>query len=359
MKHILISMFALALMWRAPDLYAQRREVRVTAPQASVLDAPRPNALVIGQLSRGKSLHSTGRTQGDWLEIEAPSDITGWVFGELLRGDIVEASSVRIRSGAGVGFEGLGTLVKGDRITRRGAQGGWVSFEGIPAMRVWVERSMVSAPAAVDLTAAVPPVAAPSDSPARVVTAPPPPPPPPPAPVASVPVPVPAPVTPPAEVSAPAPTPVPVVRRWPALPDPVVPLQPPPPPPVRRVSAPPPLPIRRPSPPSQALPAAARPDQMQRAKRALPPGFRLLGHLPQGQIVRMEGIVRPVGFGLLRPSAYRLASSSMQVPGRTVAYLVSDDISLPRQVGRAVVLSGTRFWLMGVRDPVIVVQSIH
>jgi hypothetical protein len=368
LKRILFTTLAFSFVLTPGIAFGQRREVRVTAAQAAVQDAPRANALVLTQLPRGKSLFATGRTQGDWLEIESPSEVSGWIFGELLRGDVVEASSVRVRSGAGVGFEGLGTLVKGDRITRRGSQGGWVEFEGIPAMRVWVERSMVSAPAAVDLTAAarpapapVAPREAPVDPPPRVAPTPAPPP------VAAVAEPAPPPAPPPPPPVQPAtPAPVRVVV---------------PPPPVRVAEAEPVAVVRPAVPPPAAHPApvpippvmvpARQPEWKQplrveasestllRAKSALPPGFRLLGHLPQGHVVRMEGVVRPVGIGLFRPTDHRLIPKNTNVPGHTTAYLVSNEVNLSRHIGRNVVLSGVRFWLMGVREPVVVVQSVN
>jgi len=333
LRNILSIMAALLLAWPQAAA-AQRREVRVTAAQAIVYDAPRANAEVLGQLPRGKLLYATGPTQGDWLEIEAPPEISGWIFGELLRGDVVEASSVRIRSGAGVGFEGLGTLVKGDRITRRGSQGGWVEFVGLPAMRIWIERSMVSAPAAIDLTAAPRPVAPPAPAPAPRPE-----------------------VTP-----APAAAPAPVVRPEPVVVEPPPPQPPPAPAPSPTVPVPAPLPPPRPvAVPPMPVPVARpdREDQIQHAKNQLPPGFRLVGHAPQGQVVRLEGIVRPVGFGLFRPTQYRLATGAAQSPIRTIAYLLPDTFSLQRQIGRPVAVTGLRFWLMGVRDPVIVIQSIQ
>ena len=346
LKHILAILFLASLLVAPDSVLAQRREVRVTAAQASVYDAPQSNAGVLGQLPRGKTLQSTGRTQGDWLEIEAPPEISGWVFGELLRGDVVEATSVRIRSGAGVGFEGVGNLVRGDRIRRRGSQGGWVEFEGVPQMRVWVERSMVSAPAAVDLTAT------PRPSPPPVEPAPAPPPretPRPPSPAPPPPVPEPAPL--PAPVARPAPPPAEEPMALPPAPLPrPVPVPVPPreivPPPSRRIV---PVPAARVE--EQAM-------QRREAQALLPSGARLVRQAPQAEFVRVQGIIRPAGIGLFRPAAYRLVSDG-HVPGGTRAYLISDAVPLRRVTGQRATISGIRFWLIGVREPVIVVQSIR
>lgn len=353
-----IPILLLLLLW--PYVVAgQQREVRVASAQATVYDAPHPGAEVLGQLARGTSLRATGRTQGDWLEVEAPPQVSGWIFGELLRGDVVEASSVRIRSGAGVGFEGVGTLVKGDRIKRRGSQGGWVSFEGIPAMRIWIERSMVSAPATVDLTAAAPVATVPSAPPESVT---------PQVPSAVVPegpATVPSPSRPPEPVvparppPAPSPTvpsPAPVVAR-PRLP--VTPVPPPAAAPVMPGRGP----VSEPPQPSSPLrpPMVAVRDRVASAEAAqalLPGGFRLVGSAPQGRAVRLEGVVRPVGWGLLRPAPYRLTTDREDVPRRTLAYLVTQDLSLAAHVDRSLRVTGYHFWLIGVREPVIVVTAL-
>ncbi len=342
LKHILMFLCVALLFFVPHSLYAQRRQVRVTAAQASVYDAPRANALVLGQLPRGKLLQATGRTQGDWLEIEAPPEISGWIFGELLAGDVVEATTVRIRSGAGVGYEGLGNLVRGDRIDRRGSQGGWIEFAGVPAMRIWIERSMVSAPAAVDLTATPPrpapppePVPEPPREPVR-------PSPPQPRPEPSPPPPAPVPAERPAP-PRPAPSPAPVPEAPLPRPQPV------------------PVPTRDPAPVQRRtlpVPRVDREIHVSEAKKLLPPGFRLVRQAPQGENVQLQGVIRPVGFGLFRPAAYRLVADG-PFPTNTQAYLISDTTLLGRAVGRRATISGMRFWLMGAREPVIVVQSLR
>jgi len=342
-----------ALFSFAPHvLYAQRRIVRVTAAQASVYDAPRADAVVLGELSRGEALQATGRTQGDWLEIEAPPAISGWIFGELLRGDVVEATTVRIRSGAGVGYEGLGNLVRGDRIERRGTQGGWVEFAGVPAMRIWVERSMVSAPAAVDLTATPRPTPPPEPVPE-----------PPREPVRPTPTPAPPPRPEPEPAPPPSPPPAPVPAERPAPPRPAQRPAPVAEAPLPRPQ-PVPVPTREPTPvqrrivPVTPAPGVDRDREVREAKDVLPPGFRLIRQAPQGEQVQLQGVIRPVGFGLFRPAGYRLVADG-HFPGGTQAYLISDTTSLGRAVGRRATVSGIQFWLIGAREPLIVVQSVR
>ena len=342
MKHIL-ALLVIAFLAIAPlAASAQQREVRVTAAQANVYDAPRSDAELMGQLPRGKMLRATGNINGNWLEIEAPAEISGWVFGALMQGDVVEATNVRIRSGAGVGFEGIGTLVRGDRIRRRGAQGGWIEIEGTGAMRVWVEQATVSAPAEVDLSAnarpAAPPVAtAPAPEPRREPQR-----------------------QPPAE---PSPVPPPTVVRS-------APAHVPPPAPAPVAPTPAPLPAPRPVPERDPLPPVrpaapflppVEPDRtlsFDAAKALLPEVARLVREAPQGESVQMQGIVRPTGLGLFRPARYRLVSSG-PYPALTAAYLIADTIPLERLVGRDMIITGRRFWLIGVRHPVVVLTAVQ
>lgn len=368
MKHIL-GLCSLLLMLQTFSHGAQR-QVRVTAGQATVYDAPRSGAVVLGQLPRGTLLRSTGRTQGDWLAVEAPPEISGWIFGELLRGNIVEASTVRVRSGPGVGYEGLGSLVKGDEIVRRGSKGDWVELAGSAKMRVWVERSMVSAPAAVDLTASAPRPSAPtvtasddrsepssrsqSNVPTRAPA-----PKPPPKPVVTSPPPVdpkPAPkvaITQPEPKSTAKPSSLP---RAPVAPKPPVSM------PVRRPQSAPI--VRRPVAPEPVEIPSALPDRnsqlsQEDAQAVLPSGFRLVASAPQGRRVQMSGMIRPVGFGFFRPSQYRVLSGAQTFPRSTTAYIVSDQINLLLHVNKSITFTGRQFWLLGVREPVIVVDGLR
>jgi hypothetical protein len=355
LKHILVVIISFLLVSPLSGTASSaRREVRVTAAQASVYDAPRATAVVIGQLPRGQALRATGRTNGDWVEVEAPPSISGWIFGELLDGDVVLASSVRIRSGAGIGHEPLGTLVKGDQVRRRGVQAGWVEFEGMPSMHVWVERAMVSAPAALDLTAG-------ARQPPEIVERPAPPPA---APVPAAPQPAPAPVAVPSPSPAPPPAPAPAPAASPSAAPPLVA---PPPPPPRPVPVPQdrPVPMRPPLrdaslfPAGGGHPAPAR-AQASRVEDILPPGYRLLAHAPQGQRVQLRGVVRPVGFGLFRPARFRLVADPANGPRQTMAYLLwADGVDVSRFAGRRVQLSGTRYWLVGVQYPVLWVQAVE
>ncbi len=344
-----------------------RREVRVAAPSASVYDVPRATGHIIGRLPRGASLYATGRVNGDWMEVEAPVSVSGWIYGELLREDRVSVSSVKIRSGPGVEYGELGILQRGDAVrVRRKEEGGWVEFEGMPAMTVWVERSMVSSPAVVQLAEEAP-VTPTEPVPERDR-------------VASVPVPEP-PVQPPERVVVPEvapvraavhPEPAPSTRPSPAVVQAARPVSPP----VRsepaasasgstsmdarprsgRARAHGSVPNGQFREPAHSFaPASIRPW----SEAGFSPGWRPVRAAPQGEPVRVEGIVRPTGFGLLLPAGYRLVPADSIVPAQTIFFLHGESALLSRSLGRRVIVEGHRYWLIGVREPVIAVSHLR
>jgi hypothetical protein len=333
---------------------AAPRVVSVTAVSAPIMDAAAADAQELGRASKGTRLTASGRTSGDWLQIQAPAFVSGWVYGELVRDSLIAASSVKVRSGPGIGYADLGVLTRGDAVVVRGRRGDWIEIEGMPSLVAWVERALVAEGAAVDLTATTkPPVspappAAPVAPPPTVVVPDPPAPepveqlPPPvaappvvvarPAPPVSLPPPEPKPVTPPPVVAKPVQTPV---RPVPSVVPPVP-------------AAPPVVPAGRAVPPPRTAPALAG--------SLSPVGVRLLASAPQGEPVVVSGELRPVGVALFPPAPYRLVAASGNGPARTLCYVASErPLPLP---GTAVRLQGLKYWVYGSRQPVVLVREM-
>jgi len=327
--------------------------VSVTAVSAPIMDAAAADAQELGRAGKGTRLTASGRTSGDWLEIQAPAFVSGWVYGELIRDSLIAASSVKVRSGPGIGYPDLGILTRGDSVVVRGRRGDWVEIEGMPSLAAWVERALVAEGAAVDLTAAAkPPVyptpVTPVATPSAVVA---------PDPSATKPV------TP---VSTPAVTP-PVVMAQPALP--VSPA--PEPRPVRPVL--PPLaakPVHAPVAPATAVkrhtpapPPAVTVKRVASGQRTAsagslsPVGVRLLKSAPQGEPVIITGELRPVGVAFFAPAPYRLVAATGNSPARTLCYVTSEKPLPP--AGTAVRLQGLKYWVYGSRQPVVLVREIN
>lgn len=347
------------------DASAEPRAVSITAVSAPIMDAASADAQELGRAPKGTRLAASGRTSGDWLEIQAPEFISGWVYGELVRDGLIAASSVKVRSGPGIGYEALGTLTRGEAVVVRGRRGDWVEIGGQPSLLVWIERAMVAEGAAVDLSVTQKTPVAPEPVEQAVVV--------PPAVVSPGP-PVPEPPVPEPVLPAPPP-PVPVrtqVVAVPAPPPPKVPVKPaappvvyePAPPPVVHGSVekpfrPPAVPVVVPVPEAPAV-SVRRTASQRRASpvaRSLSPvGVRLLASAPQGEPVDVSGVLRPVGAALFQPAPYRLVAPGGGGPARTVCYVTSP-IALP-PIGSSVRLQGLKYWVFGSRQPVVLVRDI-
>jgi len=344
-------------MLAAATALAVPRQVSVTAVSSPIMDAASSDAQELGRVQKGTRLTASGRTSGDWLEVQAPASISGWVYGELVRDAVIAASSVKVRSGPGIGYEALGTLTRGDAVVVRGRRGDWIEVEGQPSFLVWIERAMVAEGASVDLTVAAKPPVAPVSSarvaaeaaPSAVESEPS-------ATLARVPVAVPVPAVSASPAETPAASP-PVAPRQPdsaAVPAPSPPV----------VVAPPAIDRRRVDPPvsspsrcdRSASRAVSRRPALATAGFQSPVGVRLLQSAPQGEPVVVSGVLRPVGVALFQPAPYRLVTASGAGPARTLCYVASQSPLPP--MGTAIRLQGLKYWVYGSREPVVLVREI-
>ncbi len=311
-------------------------QVDVAVHEAPLLDAPSASGEVVGQAPQGTVLSATGRRDGDWLEVQAPSMVTGWIYGELVRDGVVAASSVRVRSSAGIGFNSLGTLTKGDAVQKRGSKGDWVEITLPPTFTVWVERALVAERPAIDLavrrsSVTAPLTAAVSPKPVETPVARPPPPSPPPLPAdASVAV---------NRASVPKVTPIPAY------------------PPARTVQE---LPLKTPPPAVRvASQAQGTPRKTALGQRDALMPLRLVSGAPQGESVTVAGVLRPNGISMFRPSGFRLVTADRRGPARTICHVISLQHNLSGRIGDRVVVEGRKYWVSGCREPVVRVNDVR
>jgi len=355
---------------------AVERQVTVMAPSVAIMDSPSTDRQEIGRVPKGSRLVVTGKRSGNWIQVQAPSSVSGWVYGELIRENLIAASSVKVRSGPGIGYGELATLRKGDPVVSQGRRGDWVEVACQPVFSAWVEQSMVSEGAVVNLAVV-------AESPAPPPVAPPVPPPHTP----------PQPPTPPQQPEETEPQQQATAAHPPSevRPPPVAPSPPvtPPPAPVERVAVtvrpeirPEPRRMpqqRRPKPetsvqppvaakpsPAVTVPVAARPpvqrpirETVQTAAAVDPlQTLRLLPYAPQGHPIEVKGVLRSTGMALFAPSKYRLvAQDESDRPARTLCYVLSADRPLDDRLGQELALKGRKYWIYGCREPVIVIRD--
>jgi len=104
------------------------------------------------------------------VEVIPPEDMDLWAHRDFVRDGEVQATPLNIRAGAGINYNVVGALRKGDRVTVRGEFQEWLKIAPPEETSLWVSRSLVktagqrekpsarpAAPAAV-----APPIPAPS-----------------------------------------------------------------------------------------------------------------------------------------------------------------------------------------------------
>jgi len=343
----------------------------VNAASAPLMDSAATGAQVMGRVPQGTRLTTTGRTSGDWIEVQAPAEVSGWVYGELVRDGVIAASSLKVRSGPGIGYMDIGTLTRGAPVTARGKQGDWLEIAGQPSFLVWIERAVVAERAVADLTASARPATPPAAIPPATTGATAPPderaaaPARPEIPPAVAPSTSPRPAPP---VSAAATT-VPAVSRTPDSVPAATAARP-------ATSATAPAPASE-SPQNAASAKhaqikeplrnvgatrpvrSAAPTAASAGHAASPIGRRLISSAPQGAQVAVSGVLRPVGLALFAPSGYRLVSADGNGPARTLCYVTGPWQKLQDRVGQAVAIEGRKYWATGSMAPVVLVYSIR
>jgi len=296
-------------------------KVTVTGSRVNVRAVADSNAEIVGQVAQGEVLTATGVREGDWVEILPPATVSVWVYGELVRDNAIAASSVRVRSGPGIGYRPVGSLSKGSPVTVQASKGDWLQIAPPESCKVWISVEFISG-GSVAPVVKKPPVA---DS---------------------------SPATPAAD---PVPTPPARVNRTP--PSPAEPTPPMPANPLRKrtltIKRRPAVPV---TPEADAEDAPAVSDVNKTAGQKQ----RLVGRTPQGQLVSVTGVLRPAGFfPLRRPSPYRLVVSTGTGPGRTACYVKGDSAAIAARLGDRVTLVGKRYWVQGVREPVVEVTEFR
>ncbi len=321
--------------------------VRVSDDNVNLLAAARGDSEIVGHVSRGDTLKSTGEIEGEWVQVRPPSDVSLWVFGDLIRDGAVAANSLRVRSGPGIGYRPVGEIARGTAVQTRSRRGDWIEIVPPPGLAVWISKVYISGGGA----GAPRPVATPKPKPK----------------------PTPKPVVKPTRVKQPVvvSTPKPVVK--PVTPRPVSPV-------ARYRPATPRVPVvvaqtpvARPAPRrgfSATPPTQTVGRRMRAATGAVErdvtvfsgqrvPRFLLEG-VTQGETVSVRGRVSRSGFvGYLFSYGYRLMQPQEAGWTRSACLLGGDEDALFDTLGQSVALRGRRYWVQGRKLPVLMVDELQ
>ncbi|MBT3194025.1 MAG: SH3 domain-containing protein [Verrucomicrobia bacterium] len=312
----------------------------VSASRVNVRAIPDAQGEIVGQVSQGTVLTGSGDQRDGWVGIRPPSEISVWLYGELVRDGVVAAGSVRVRSGPGIGYRPVGTLEKGTKVETLGTKGDWLRIAPPPACTVWISETFVTGGTR---TARAKPPAAPA-APAKPA-------------VAAVKL--------PAKPKKPTRAAVQRTTR-----------------PKRPVSSSavhtPPMPVNPLNKPAVAVPVRrivpVSPEPQPRYSESTRRPASALANLPratqklrlvdgalQGESVEVTGLVDRVNFfSWGRPSRYRLmVKEGPLAPSKTGCYVMAGAAPIAVSIGDSVTLIGKKYWIQGVKEPVVVVSELR
>jgi hypothetical protein len=117
-------------------------KVKVVGQRVNLRAKAEAQAEVVGQISDGEFLNARS-FQDDWVEVAPPDSVDLWVHREFIKDSQVMAPKLYVRSGPGINYTVVGTLLRGDTITPKGDFGEWIKIVPPAVCSLWVNRSYV------------------------------------------------------------------------------------------------------------------------------------------------------------------------------------------------------------------------
>ena len=297
-KRALYAILTILMGLLGQALGQNETQVSVSSERVNLRAKANMESEVVGQVNQGESL-KVKSFQDQWVEVEPPAKIDLWVHRDFIKDNVVTASKLYVRAGAGINYSIVGTLKRGDAVVPKGEFGEWIRINPPPACSLWVSRDLVQT---VQPQRPSTPVYTPAAS-----------------------------ATPEKTEYASTSATTPAVE---------------PPEPVRPVTT---------IPPSAGY---IRTSEVIKPEPPKAPTDLVLVPLEgQGKTVQRDGLLKTVGFVIGRPSPFRL----VRVDGNrleTICYVRGNSAQLNNFLNRRLVIRGREYWAQGVKHPVVLVEQI-
>lgn len=118
--------------------------VSISKDGVNLRSGPDTKYSIIYELPEGYPLKVVSK-QGEWLKVSDFENDQGWVYAPLVTNAkyvIVVVENGNVRSGPGVNYDKVGTVVKEVVLKHAGSQGDWIKFEH-PQLTGWIHRKLV------------------------------------------------------------------------------------------------------------------------------------------------------------------------------------------------------------------------
>lgn len=292
--------------------------VRVTGDNVNLRAAPTADSEVVLQVMQGDELKAAGR-EGEWIKIVPPEKTSLWVYGELVRDDVVAVSKLRVRAGQGANYKSVGYLEKGTKLEVRSRPGDWLEIAPPEGSYLWISADYVveiknnSEPVPEEPKLVPKQHQVPQHDPEQKAVE---------KPVVQVPA------------------------RKPPLPETDVPIVRPSLKPVNLES----------SGLSSAEQYVLKKDEISQDMAAVL--ARLRPDEGKGRVVQYKGTLRKSSLVWHRPSKYRLIMNDEKGRAYTICYVLGSEKRLADYVGRVLLVYGREYWVDGVRYSVVVPEQL-
>ncbi len=116
--------------------------VRVLKSNVNLRAKPNTTSETIGQVSENDALMVI-RFTNEWVEIIPPQAVDLWVLGDYVKDGVIEGENVNVRAGAGINYNIVGRLDKGEAVTVRRELGPWICIAPPGKSSAWIHSSLV------------------------------------------------------------------------------------------------------------------------------------------------------------------------------------------------------------------------
>lgn len=145
MKQKLKTVFHLGALLGVCFVHAQTvttRTMRVTADRVNVRARPDTASEAVGQVHYDDRIEVKA-IEPEWVEIVPPAHLSLWVHQDFIENDEVRVAKLNVRAGAGINFNRVGYLRRGDRVVPLGAFGEWLKIAPPDICSLWISERYV------------------------------------------------------------------------------------------------------------------------------------------------------------------------------------------------------------------------
>lgn len=133
-------------LWVVAD--EQQYRVSIEHGRATVRVLPDETADPVATLAFGTevtalAVDTPAAADTTWLRIQAPEEVSLWIYADLLRDGHVAVNNARARTGAGIHFKAVATLQRDTPVAIRGRLGDWIRIKPPPETALWISRKEV------------------------------------------------------------------------------------------------------------------------------------------------------------------------------------------------------------------------